>query len=42
LLDDLLTVAQEFLCADVSLSGLDLRLRCHGVGNLRALLPEQP
>ena len=41
-LDDLLAITREFLCADVSRSGLDRCLRRHGVGNLRALLPEQP
>ena len=41
-LDDLLAVTREFLCPDVSRSGLDRCLRRHGVGNLRALLPEQP
>jgi hypothetical protein len=40
-LDDLLAVTREFLCAQVSRSGLDRCLRRHGVGNLRALLPEQ-
>ena len=41
-LDDLLAVTREFLCPDVSRSGLDRCLRRHGVGNLRALLPQQP
>jgi transposase InsO family protein len=41
-LDDLLAVTREFLCPDVSRSGLDRCLRRHGVGNLKALLPEQP
>jgi hypothetical protein len=41
-LDDLLAVTREFLCAEVSRSGLDRCLRRYGVGNLRALLPEQP
>jgi hypothetical protein len=41
-LDDLLAVTREFLCADVSRSGLDRCLCRHGVGNLRALLLEQP
>jgi hypothetical protein len=40
-LDDLLAVTREFLCAEVSRSGLDRCLRRYGVGNLRALLPEQ-
>ena len=38
-LDDLLAVVREFLCADVSRSGLDRCLRRHGVGNLEALKP---
>jgi len=38
-LDDLLAVTREFLCPEVSRSGLDRCLRRHGVGNLRALLP---
>ena len=38
-LDDLLTVAREFLCAEVSRSGLDRCLRRHGVSNLDALKP---
>ena len=41
-LDDLLAVTREFLCPDVSRSGLDRCLRRHGVGNLNALLPAQP
>ena len=38
-LDDLLAVVREFLCADVSRSGLDRCLRRHGVGRLEALKP---
>ena len=38
-LDDLLAVTREFLCQDVSRSGLDRCLRRHGVGNLNALKP---
>lgn len=38
-LDDLLVVVREFLCPNVSRSGLDRCLRRHGVGNLRDLLP---
>jgi hypothetical protein len=38
----LLAVTREFIYADVSRSGLDRCLRRHGVGNLKALLPEQP
>ena len=38
-LDDLLSVTREFLCPQVSRSGLDRCLRRHGVGNLRALRP---
>ncbi len=38
-LDDLLAVTREFICPDVSRSGLDRCLRRHGVGNLNALLP---
>ncbi len=41
-LDDLLTVVREFLCADVSRSGLDRCLRRHGVGSLDALKPAEP
>ncbi len=41
-LDDLLAVCREFICAKVSRSGLDRCLRRHGVGSLKALLPEQP
>lgn len=40
-LDDLLVVTREFLCPDVSRSGLDRCLRRHGIGNLRALMPKQ-
>jgi transposase-like protein len=41
-LDDLLAVTREFLCEDVSRSGLDRCLRRHGVGNLHALKPGTP
>ena len=41
-LDDLLAVTREFLCQDVSRSGLDRCLRRHGVGNLNALKPATP
>ena len=41
-LDDLLAVTREFLCPDVSRSGLDRCLRRHGVGNLNALKPATP
>ena len=41
-LDDLLAVTREFLCKDVSRSGLDRCLRRHGVGNLDALKPATP
>lgn len=41
-LDDLLAVTREFLCADVSRSGLDRCLRRHGVGSLNALKPALP
>jgi transposase InsO family protein len=41
-LDDLLAVTREFLCADVSRSGLDRCLRRHGVGNLHDLKPATP
>ena len=41
-LDDLLAVCREFICAEVSRSGLDRCLRRHGVGNLRTLLPSTP
>lgn len=41
-LDDLLAVTREFLCKEVSRSGLDRCLRRHGVGNLSALKPVSP
>ena len=41
-LDDLLSVCREFICADVSRSGLDRYQHRHGVGNLKALLPAAP
>ena len=41
-LDDLLAVAREFLNPDVSRSGLDRRLRRHGVSNLNTLRPKTP
>ena len=41
-LDDLLALTREFLCPEVSRSGLDRCLRRHGVGNLRALKPQSP
>ena len=41
-LDDLLAVTREFLCPEVSRSGLDRCLRRHGVGNLRDLQPKTP
>jgi transposase InsO family protein len=41
-LDDLLAVTREFLCPDVSRSGLDRCLHRHGAGTLKALLPQQP
>jgi len=41
-LDDLLAVTREFLCKDVSRSGLDRCLRRHGVSNLHALKPVTP
>jgi len=41
-LDDLLAVTREFLCPDISRSGLDRCLRRHGVGNLNALKPKTP
>src|SRR6218665_2539621 len=41
-LDDLLAVTREFLCPDVSPSGLDRCLRPHGVGNLNPLNPREP
>lgn len=41
-LDDLLAVTREFLCQEVSRSGLDRCLRRHGVGNLNALKPAIP
>ena len=41
-LDDLLAVTREFLCKDVSRSGLDRCLQRHGVGSLQALKPATP
>ena len=41
-LDDLLAVTREFLCKDVSRSGLDRCLCRFGVGNLNALKPDAP
>lgn len=44
-LADLLAVTREFLCADVSRSGLDKCLRCHRVGNLydmKLFTPKEP
>ena len=35
--DDLLNVTREFLCPEVSRSGLNRCLRRHGVGNLREM-----
>jgi hypothetical protein len=40
-LDDLLAVVREFLCPEVSRSGLDRCLRRHGLGNLRDRLPKE-
>ena len=41
-LDDLLAVTREFVCKDVSRSGLHRCLHRHGVGNLDALKPVVP
>ena len=41
-LDDLLAVTREFLCPEVSRSGLDRCLRRHGVSKLSALKPSTP
>ena len=41
-IDDLLAVVREFLNPEVSRSGLDRRLRRHGVGNLRDLQAVSP
>ena len=41
-LDELLTICREFICADVSRSGLGRCLHRHSVGNLQALLPAEP
>ena len=41
-LDDLLAITREFLCKDVSRSGLDRCLRRHGVSDLAALKPAAP
>ena len=41
-LDDLLRVTREFMCPQVSRSGLDRCLRRHGVGSLNALKPAVP
>jgi transposase InsO family protein len=40
-LDDLVAVVREFLCPEVSRSGMDRCLSRHGVGNLRDLLPKE-
>jgi transposase InsO family protein len=40
-LDDLVAVTREFLCPEVSRSGMDRCLRRHGVGNLRDLIPKE-
>ena len=40
-LDDLLAVTREFVCEDVSRSGLDRCLRRHGVSDLKALMPQE-
>jgi hypothetical protein len=40
-LDDLVAVVREFLCPEVSRSGMDRCLRRHGLGNLRDLLPKE-
>jgi hypothetical protein len=40
-LDDLVAVTREFLCPELSRSGMDRCLRRHGVGNLRDLIPKQ-
>jgi hypothetical protein len=40
-LDDLVAVTREFLCPEVSRSGMDRCLRRHGVGNLRELMPKE-
>jgi hypothetical protein len=39
-LDDLLAITREFINAAVSRSGLDRRLRRHGVSDLKGLLPQ--
>ncbi|MED5525955.1 MAG: IS481 family transposase [Pseudomonadota bacterium] len=39
-LDDLLTVVRRFIFPELSRSALDRCLRRHGVGNLKALLPD--
>ena len=41
-LDDLLAVTREFLCAEVSRSGLDRCLRRHAVGSLDGMRPPVP
>ena len=41
-LDDLLVVTREFLCPQVSRSGLDRCLRRHGVSRLQELVPKAP
>jgi len=41
-LDDLLAITREFICEDVSRSGLDRCLRRQGVGSLNALKPAAP
>jgi len=39
-LDDLLVITREFICGEVSRSGLDRCLRRYGVSNLRDLYPQ--
>ena len=41
-LDDLLAITREFLCPEVSRSGMDRCLQRHGVGNLHSLKPATP
>ncbi len=40
-LDDLLVVTREFICPDVSRSGLDRCLRRHGISRLADLIPKE-
>ncbi len=40
-IDDILVVAQKFLCPEISRSALDRCLRRHGISNLKYLISEK-